>query len=255
MHCLPVEHQQDLDRLPAYYWWHRHRIEMVVGLLGRFYRQRPGQTFNYCDVGGGTGATTTEIVKGLRDRLKLPITTNSTVCLDGDPGLAVLQKNKEIRHLLQDIEKDWDLAVGHFDLMTLLDVIEHVEDPVLLLGRCKSQLNSNGIGVISVPAYNFLFSQWDVALGHKRRYTRARLRSECKRAGFRVLWDSYLYSYMLPAAFLRRAGIFGHQGAAEFPQIPGFLNTGLRAIGACERRITRGWAIPWGTSVMAVVQP
>src|SRR5579871_917006 len=204
MHLLPAEHQRDLDQLPAYYWWHRHRIEMIAASVERFLKPKAGDTIHYLDIGGGTGATTVAIADILRQRFRLNLPADETISIDGDTGLGSFQMSKLLRFEQHDIESDWSVRPERFQLVTLLDVLEHVQDAVALLKRARSQIEPHGIGVITVPAYAFLFSDWDVTLGHKKRYTRQMLRQECREAGLTVIWDSYLYSYMLPLAVVRR---------------------------------------------------
>jgi 2-polyprenyl-3-methyl-5-hydroxy-6-metoxy-1,4-benzoquinol methylase len=255
MHCLPAEHQRDLDRLPSYYWWHRHRIETVTASVGRFLNQKQEEPLRYLDVGGGTGATTQAIMESLRERLHRTVPSETTVSLDGDEGLESLQKDKPLTFQHKDLETDWDIRRGGFDLVTLLDVIEHVQNPIRLLERAKSQMDSQGIGVITVPAYGFLFSQWDVALGHKKRYTAGLLRQECELAGLKVLWASYLFSYMFPPVLAKRILFPNPKESAEFPEVPEFFNSFLLKAGSVERALARWVSIPFGTSVAAVVRP
>jgi SAM-dependent methyltransferase len=255
MHRLPPDHQRDLDQLPAYYWWHRRRIEMVAASVQRFLNPKAGDPFHYLDIGGGTGSTTLAVAEVLRQWLHLNLNANNTISIDGDTSLESFQETKPIRFEHFDIEKEWNVKLEGFQLVTLLDVIEHVQDPVALLKRARSQIDPHGIGVITVPAYAFLFSEWDIALGHKKRYTRQMLRQECHEAGLRVVWDSYLYCYMLPVAVVRRLVFSQQNETAEFPRLPGVVNRLLRGAGVLERGIGRVVSIPFGTSVAAVVRP
>lgn len=254
MHCLPADHQSDLDRLPSFYWWHRHRINTVVGAVRRLVPMSPDKGFTYMDVGGGTGATTYEIVKALRTTLSLDIPDGATVCVEGDVGLGELQSKKPITYHHADLEGNWSIPSGPFKLVTLLDVLEHLQNPVSLLKRISKHLDRSGIAVITVPAYSFLFSQWDVTLGHKKRYTRSLLRRECETAGLRVVWDSYLFSYLLPPVVIKRLLVKESPGTSEFPAVPPWLNSILKGLGTAEHLLAKVFPIPFGTSVTAIVR-
>jgi hypothetical protein len=89
-----------------------------------------------------------------------------------------------------------------FDVMLLLDVIEHVaDDRALLADLVSSHLRVGGVVLVSVPAYQALFTQHDVALGHYRRYTRRELRHTVEAVGLETRLDGSLFgSLILPRA-------------------------------------------------------
>jgi SAM-dependent methyltransferase len=88
------------------------------------------------------------------------------------------------------------------ELILLLDVIEHVEDPVALLSQLRRErLAPGGRMLITVPAFQRLYTEHDRALKHFRRYSRAQLLTEARSAGFEVLDSGYLFaSLLLPRA-------------------------------------------------------
>lgn len=88
------------------------------------------------------------------------------------------------------------------ELILLLDVIEHVEDPVALLAQLRrDRLAPGGRVLITVPAFQRLYTAHDRALKHFRRYSRAQLLAEARSAGFDVIDSGYLFaSLLLPRA-------------------------------------------------------
>lgn len=75
-------------------------------------------------------------------------------------------------------------AIGKgFDAILYSDVLEHIEDSEQEIGRAAAMLKPGGRLIIVVPAYPALFSEFDAAIGHYRRYTRKMLRKEFE-AGF-----------------------------------------------------------------------
>lgn len=94
------------------------------------------------------------------------------------------------------------LGSRRFDLVLLLDVLEHLKDPVALLSRLKAQhLTEGGWCVITVPAFPGLFSEHDRQLKHFRRYTRAELERQVGEAGLALRDSGYLFgSLLLPRA-------------------------------------------------------
>ena len=92
-----------------------------------------------------------------------------------------------------------------FERAMLLDVIEHVErDHDFLTGIVDDLLEPDGVVLISVPAYQALFSTHDTALGHFRRYTPGRLRAVAEGAGLRVVAHGGLFSSLLGARGLTK---------------------------------------------------
>lgn len=93
-----------------------------------------------------------------------------------------------------------------YDRILLLDVIEHVEDDdAFLAGVVADLLEPDGSILISVPAYQSLFSAHDTALGHYRRYTPAQLRAVAGRAGLRVVAQGSLFTTLLGARAMTKA--------------------------------------------------
>ena len=94
---------------------------------------------------------------------------------------------------------------GRFDRVMLLDVIEHVEDDhEFLTGVVNDLLEPDGVVLISVPAYQSLFSTHDTALGHYRRYTPAQLRTVAEGAGLQVVAHGGLFASLLGARGLTK---------------------------------------------------
>jgi SAM-dependent methyltransferase len=106
---------------------------------------------------------------------------------DGDPRVRLFREAGE-------------LPDGGFDLLLLCDVIEHVPDEVALVEPLVRRfLADGGRVVVTVPAFQSLFSAHDVALKHYRRYRLSQLESVLERAGLAVLGSGYLFGALLPA--------------------------------------------------------
>lgn len=86
------------------------------------------------------------------------------------------------------------------DLYLLMDVLEHVEDDVALLRSVAAGAPPGAHFVVTVPAFNFLWSGHDVYLGHHRRYTLDQVASVVRRAGLVVRKRCYFFGAVFPAA-------------------------------------------------------
>ncbi len=90
-------------------------------------------------------------------------------------------------------------AIGAFD------VLEHLEKPETLLAEIYRVLKPGGIFICSVPAYQWLFSDFDISIGHYRRYSRRNLRHLLESTQFRPIETKSIFAFLvLPAFILRR---------------------------------------------------
>jgi 2-polyprenyl-3-methyl-5-hydroxy-6-metoxy-1,4-benzoquinol methylase len=138
-----------------------------------------------------------------------------------------------------------------FDLILLLDVLEHVADPHDLLRTVVERLAPGGHVLVTVPAFQWLWTSHDVMNQHVRRYSRSGLKAELMAGGLTVVDARYLFQSMVGpklglAIFERLA-----PRPPRVPHIPGpFVNDALQAWIRIEHRAL-GW-LPFGGSVMAV---
>ena len=116
-----------------------------------------------------------------------------------------------------------------FDLVLMLDVLEHVEDDrATLLDGVQSFLEPEGWLLVSVPAGEMLFSRHDELLGHKRRYVPARLRALVKEVGLTIIDHGELFASLLLPRALAKLGeaVLGRDGA-HASSIPPHIETSL----------------------------
>ena len=102
-------------------------------------------------------------------------------------------------HPVHVVPRDLASLRGRFDVVTCLDVLEHLEDDVDGLRTLRSLLVPGGQVVLTVPAYPWLWSGEDEISAHHRRYTRGALLATCRQAGLEVLYASYFNISLLPA--------------------------------------------------------
>ena len=140
------------------------------------------------------------------------------------------------------------------DLVLLMDVIEHVADDVGLLARLLAPLATGAALLISVPAVPMLYTDWDRALGHHRRYTRASLSKAVRRAGAEVAFLSYGFSYLLPIGLVRRASRPAYEGECVFPPVPRWAERSLLLLNRIELAACRVLPIPFGTSLFCLAR-
>jgi SAM-dependent methyltransferase len=151
------------------------------------------------------------------------------------------------------------LADASVDLLSALDVLEHLDDDMRGLREFHRVLKSNGLVLLTVPAYRFLWSEHDEALWHRRRYVASELHVKLTCSGFRVLKRSYaVFFAFFPIVFYRLfRGLFPKDPLA--PQashviLPAPLNNLLAALLKIEAWMMGAVNIPWGTSIIFLAQ-
>jgi SAM-dependent methyltransferase len=144
------------------------------------------------------------------------------------------------------------------EYVLLLDVLEHQRDDRPFLAELLERMAPGATLIITVPALRALWSGWDVALGHQRRYDRSSLRRVVDGLPARVGEVSYLFPEMIPFALLRKrirtVAQDGHasEESAAFPDLPRIVNDGLYAVGRCSLALRR--YAPAGSSLLMVLR-
>lgn len=142
-----------------------------------------------------------------------------------------------------------------YDLIAMLDVLEHVDQDVASLATLSAMLARDGRLLVTVPAVPALWSSHDELHHHKRRYTRAGLADACHSAGLVVESISYFNSLLFPLALAQRlaARLTGNRQPIDaLPAAP--VNAVLRTIFAAERHVLGKIGFPIGLSLYAVAR-
>lgn len=143
-----------------------------------------------------------------------------------------------------------------YDLVTELDVLEHVDDDAAAAREVARVLAPGGTALFTVPALPALWSRHDVINRHVRRYRAAELRAVVAGAGLQVRRLSYFNSLLLPAVAAVRTmqKIFTGGPAAEHDMrmLPAPLNALLTELFAAERFWLRGANLPLGVSLLCL---
>jgi SAM-dependent methyltransferase len=239
---MQVAHLQELAELEDSYWWHVAKRELAMDLLSR-YAPAPGRL-----VEGGIGAC--------RNLALFQSAGYRVTGFDVMPESVELGKSRGVDDVrLHDLCEPWPIEPHSVRSVVLLDVLEHVADPIRVLRHAGASLADDGAIVITVPAYQFLFSDWDRALGHYRRYTASLLRRQAQEAGLQVKRLTHWNSFTLPAAVaVRSAERLRPKGRrAEFPRVAPFTNRLLMKCASAERWLMHRCGVPCGLSVVGVL--
>ncbi len=188
-------------------FWFQHRNACIVELVKRFPPSGKGPIF---DVGGGNGY----VAKGLMDA------GWNVVLVEPGPAGARNAKSRGVRHVVCATTHAAGFNDGTMPAVSVFDVVEHIKDDVGFLRHLWDLLEPGGMLYITVPAYNFLWSQHDVTAGHCRRYTCGGLSHQLSSVGFHVCFGTYFFRVLPITVFLLRSLPFrlGLRSAVAAPE-------------------------------------
>jgi SAM-dependent methyltransferase len=233
------------------HWWYIAKRLLVEAMLQRFLRPSDTDDGNclprprVADIGCGCGA----MLQQLRDHYDV-------VGVDPSPQAREFCARRGIEVAIGSLPNGLTLARSSFDAVLLLDVVEHLDDDDASVRASAQLLKPGGIMVSTSPAYQWLWSDWDVQHHHRRRYTLEQFRALFTRAGLRIELSSYANTALFPlAATARLAGrFFGRRGAGEMRVPPAPVNAVLRTLFASERGVLGRLQLPFGLSVIVVAR-
>jgi SAM-dependent methyltransferase len=215
------------------YWWYRARAELLESVLGPYLRS-PRRIL---DVGSADGPSVGWMA-GDYPRFTLDLHPDGLNPGEGVCGSATaLPFGDEV-----------------FDVVAAFDVVEHCEDDARAVGELTRVLAPGGRLLLSVPAYQWAWSDHDQRAGHYRRYTRPQLVELVEGAGLVVDRASYAFASVFPM-FVAERGIRrlrrGHADPAEqrLPSVPPAVDRVLMRLSRVDRRLLRSRDLPFGSSV------
>lgn len=236
------------------HWWFATRTWSLLNLLDASVRQRDGDVL---DIGCGAGNMVHHLsrygrVKGIE--------------VDARPVAMARARGYDVRQ--GDATQGLDLPDASFDLVTALDVIEHVDADEAILREACRVLRPGGVLAISTPAFQWLWSHNDVLNGHKHRYTPRELRERVERAGLRIrrLTFGFFLVFPMSAPLILVRNRLGRQPElsshhfeqdayqVEMEPVSPALNRVLRGVGRVEAAMVARVNLPIGTSLMCVAE-
>ena len=142
-----------------------------------------------------------------------------------------------------------------YGLILMLDVIEHMDDEVGALGHALELLEDDGLLVVTVPAFNCLWTRHDELNRHVPRYTKRSLHEAFEKAGGRVRTMHYFFHWLFVAKLLTRLKEALIPAPAKLPGIPPrWLNSLLVYGSTAEFSLSRSLPIPFGASLVAIAR-
>ena len=223
------------------HWWYVARRRILADLIAR--EIRLPDDARLLEIGCGTGHNLDMLRKfGRLDAIELD---------DSARALA----SRRLGHAVADAALPDLPGVPDrtYHLIALLDVLEHVDGDEAALRSIAGKLAPGGAILVTVPAYQWMWSAHDEAHHHKRRYSRRGLRSVAEAAGLKVDKIGYFNSLLFPvAAAARIIGKAMGKTDSDDKLPPAPLNRVLKAVFGLERHLVGRVPLPVGVSLFAI---
>jgi len=234
-----------MARMEESYWWHVGRRHIIRRFLEHYLG--PEGSLDILDVGCGSG----------RNLELLSQFGNAQGVEPPGPGLDVCRRNG----LGEDRVKagsatEIPFEDNSFDLVTSFDVLEHLDDDRAGLSEIRRVLRPAGYVLLTVPAYRFLWSVHDEALGHRRRYVASEIHSLLNSSGFIAIRRSYAISFAFPAIVGYRVmqGLVPSMSdrGASYVDVSEGTNRLLTGLLKLESHLLGSVDLPFGASIIAL---
>lgn len=232
----------DLYNLEETHWWHKAKQDVLIEIFAKFLDKKDPEIL---DVGCGTGKTLETLQK-----------YGNSYGIDSSKHAISYCLKRGFKNVKVGSAYKIPFKTGSFDVITMLDVLEHTDEE-RTLPEVNRVLKKGGLLIVTVPAHQSLWSQWDIVLHHKKRYSKLGLVDVLKTNGFSVTKISYLYSFLVgPVIFVRfvKSLIFKEKYPSDFKVSTPLANAILGAMANIERRVFMTTGLPTGTSLVCVAK-
>jgi 2-polyprenyl-3-methyl-5-hydroxy-6-metoxy-1,4-benzoquinol methylase len=225
-------------------WWFRVRRDIVKRLLATEKQKQCG-ALRILDVGCGTGLLLLEIEQ-----------FGEVTGIDMSERAVTYCKQRGLTNLAVGDATHVPYSDNSFDVVLLLDVLEHVEDDAEAARELARVLAPGGQLIVMVPAFMFLWGVNDDVGHHFRRYTRSQVRAILEKAGLTVTRATYFNTVLFPAIAVVRLMVkaFHIKMKTEHGVGGSFGNHIFHKLFALEARLLQHFSFPFGVSILLIAQ-
>ncbi len=233
-------------RLENSYWWYIARRTLTAELLANELKGRSGMRI--LDVGCGIGANLQAFAR-----------YGTTVGVDTSMDALEFCRRRGLNTVTLSAAEQLPFEDNEFDVVTAMDILEHTDDDLTALRELQRVCRKDGLLIVTVPAYGFLWSEHDEALKHRRRYAAHELRNKLAVTGFETVKTSYFITTLFFPVLAMRVwqGIFKQSTHPKTSLYlpPKWVNAGLIKLLALEQRMFHRINLPFGVSLVALARP
>jgi len=236
---------KEYEQLEKYYWWFVGRRQVIEGVLKKYFL---GRQLKILDWGCGPGGNFHFLEKH-----------GQVLGVDASDEAIRACREKGIQNVIKAGNLNEFKSGIKFDLIANFDVLEHIQEDEKFLSDLRKFSIPGSYVLVTVPAYQFLWTGLDEVLGHKRRYTKKEICRKFRRSGYQVVMASYFFFFLAPAFILYRMiqkikksnTISLNQSVSKLPEIVNWLFTKILSL---EALILPHLNLPFGTSIIVLAK-
>lgn len=241
---MDIEAYEEMIELQDQHWWFVGRQKVIESFLDMEKMAKAGS--QVLEIGCGVGGN-------------VNLLGGSASYLGIDMHLPAVEycKEKYPQHnfncsRIEDMPDE--LKSSNFNSIYFLDVLEHLDQDLEVLKSARVFLQIGGKMLITVPAFNFLWSPHDEFVHHVRRYTKNSLKLTLEKAGYKVERISYFNYILFPLALIQRIGmkLTRKKLSRHISTPPYLINTFFERVFAFEAKLLKFVNLPVGLSIIAV---
>jgi 2-polyprenyl-3-methyl-5-hydroxy-6-metoxy-1,4-benzoquinol methylase len=221
------------------HWWWRAREEILVDELHR--RLPKSASLSILDVGCGDAL--------FFDRLG---EFGEVEGIESDPNLVAPDGPNRARITVAPFDASFQ-PPKNYDLIVMLDVLEHLDAPEQALCRALLLLKHGGIIIVTVPAFRLLWTNHDRLNQHRTRFTKRSFARLARASGMEIMASRYFFMWLSVAKLALRMTEAILPAHPRIPSIPSpVVNDFMYRISRIEEKLTRVLPIPIGSSLLVV---
>ena len=246
---LPKEMQEHhypiLFEVEESHWWYLGRRDLLASCVSDIKQEMRVSDMRILDVGCGTGAN-----------LKMLAQFGRAEGIDLSQQALDFCKERGLNGVQYGEAENLPFENGSYDLVTALDVLEHLDDDGTGLNEIYRVLRPNGRALIFVPAFMFLWGVQDDVSNHRRRYTRSELTTAVQKAGLEVELASYAnFTFFFPVLAVRTVmRLFKITADSEYGINLPFLNKVFAKLFSAESFFVKKNLFPFGVSLLCIAR-
>ena len=239
-HTYPI-----MFRIEESHWWYTGRRKILSSFVEDICRRVTDRRPRILDVGCGTGANLLMLSK-----------YGDAEGVDVSEDALAFCRERGLENVKLGAAEELPYDDGTFDLVTALDVVEHLDDDLAGLREMRRVLRPGGRVLLFVPTFMFLWGLQDDVSNHRRRYRMPELRRVLEQAGFEIERTTYAnITFFMPILAMRKLmRLTGIKAESENNINVSALNGVLARMLGAERGILKYVNIPFGVSGLCVAR-
>ena len=242
---MQAHHYPILYQVEETHWWYLGRRRIIQSLVEQILPMLNNHNPRILDVGCGTGAN-----------LKMLSAFGKADGVDISEQAVDFCRERGLNSVKLGAAEELPYENASFELVTALDVVEHLDDDVAGLREMRRVLGRDGRLLLFVPAFMFLWGVQDDVSNHRRRYTLPHLLRVVEEAGFAIEWSSYAnISFFMPVLLVRSVMRWLSLSAAtEYGINISLMNGPFSWLFGAERFVLKRGRLPFGVSAVCIAR-